>query len=431
MRLFILYFLLLIFYAVFSYSLTAPNLVLSSWEPYWNFQSFMWETFFNNRQLLTCSYLILISSLFLAYLLLVKKIKDQKIKVKSFAFLFFILCLPLLFSNNALSYDVFNYMFNAKEVILYRGNPHIQIPLDFPQDDWLRFMHNTHTPAPYGYGWTAISLIPYVLGMGKFLPTWVIFRLTSFLSIILLFFAIKYLAKKLSLKLDTYHYAILFLNPLFLIEIISNSHNDLWMMAPALTSLALVNKQESPSTKQQTNFKFQIAKIFISLLLLIFSISIKLSTLVLVPIWLFLIFKNLEISNWKLFGFLDLLFGILKKHVILLSSILLFIPLFTERSKQFLPWYLLWSLVWIPLIEVKIQNSKFKTLYFIDNYWVSLLLIFSFTAMLRYTAYLWFGTYEGFVPLWQKFITWSALPIYLIWLLVFKYKKSLKTVRDL
>jgi hypothetical protein len=36
-------------YAWFSYALTAPNLILSQWALYWQFQQYMWETYFNNR----------------------------------------------------------------------------------------------------------------------------------------------------------------------------------------------------------------------------------------------------------------------------------------------------------------------------------------------------------------------------------------------
>jgi len=404
--LFIIYFLLLTVYLLFSYSLTAPNLVLNSWGPYWNFQTFMWETFFNNRQLLSYSYILIILTLFLTYFFIINLLKNSKFKIQNskFIVIYLLVIFPLLLSNNALSYDVFNYMFNAKEVILYQANPHLQIPLDFPQDDWLRFMHNTHSVAPYGYGWTILSLIPYSLGMGKFLPTWVLFRLFSLFSITLLFFSLRFLAKKLDIKLSIYNYAILFLNPLFLIEVISNSHNDLWMMAPAIAAFALVIKIQNPESR--------IKNILLSGILLTFSISIKMATLVLVPVWLILALNNFKFSNWNLFR-------ILKKNLILLSSVALFIPLLTERSKQFLPWYLLWSLVWISLL---ITNKKTK-------HWVNLLLIFSFTAMFRYVPYLWYGNYEANVELWQKIITWSAIPIFLLVLAILKIYKSFEKVK--
>jgi hypothetical protein len=40
-------------------------------------------------------------------------------------------------------------------------------------------------------------------------------------------------------------------------------------------------------------------------------------------------------------------------------SLALFLPLLTERSRYFLPWYLIWSLVFIPLLK----SNFLKTCY--------------------------------------------------------------------
>src|SRR3990172_6981226 len=99
-------------YSVYSFSQTDPNQVFFSQSWYWQFQKFMWRLGFQER----------------------------------------------------LSSDIYNYIFNAKMVWVYGANPHRQVALNFPDDQWLRFMHNTHTPAPYGYGWTMLSLVPSVIG---------------------------------------------------------------------------------------------------------------------------------------------------------------------------------------------------------------------------------------------------------------------------
>jgi len=456
----IIYFLLLVLYSIFSYSLTAPNLVLTSWQPYWQFQTWMWEVFFNDRQLLAYTFTALMLGLFFVYTLILRSLKkearstkhEERNKFQNFRFkifkycfefryssfeikallVYFLITVPLLFSNNALSYDVFNYMFNAKVVMQYGGNPHTSVPLNYSQDEWLRFMHNTHTVAPYGYGWTALSLIPYSLGLGKFLPTWVIFRLFSYLSIFLLYFSLKFLAKNLNLKLTTWNLGLLFLNPLFLIEIISNSHNDLFMLVPAVVSLALVinPKTESLKPKQIFKKKQEIIKLRLSALLLAFSVSIKLATVVLIPIWLILVLSLFKFKISSLFRVSDLGFRIFENNFILFSSIFLFLPLITERSKQFLPWYLLWSLVWIPLLAAKKRHSgrdpesgvKARKL------WVSLLLIFSLTSMLRYIPYLWFGDYAGQVDLYQKLITWSAIPVWIAYVTIKAYVAKNRTI---
>src|SRR3989304_7698662 len=150
-----LYFLLLLAYGWLSYALTSPNLVLSSADWYWRYQMHMWATFYNNRPLLTYYYAGLISLITLIYCALLLVLKRQT-KIPTFpTFGFYLLIIsPLIFASNALSYDIFNYIFNAKMLVIYHANPHLHTALEFAFDPWVRFMHNIHTPAPYGYGWT-------------------------------------------------------------------------------------------------------------------------------------------------------------------------------------------------------------------------------------------------------------------------------------
>lgn len=375
-RYLLFYFLLLIIYTVFSYSLTSPNLVLTSWTPYWRFQTWMWSNFFNNRQLLTYSYLALMIPLFVTYF---KIIKSWPKKQNISWWLPLLIASPLVLSNNALSYDVFNYIFNAKMVVVYQANPHLQTALDFAADNWTRFMHNTHTSAPYFYGWTGLSLLPYFLGGGKFLPTWIIFRLFSFLSLGLLSFSLVTNSKN---KQGIWLPLLLF-NPLLLIEVVSNVHNDLWMMVPALVAMVLITQKRTGKN------------ILVSLTLLLLSASIKLATVALLPLWLALVLPwekawpklhNFVTNNWAF-----------------LASLVMFLPLLTPRSKQFLPWYLVWSLIWLPLI-----NKKWRA-------WKASLVILAISSMLRYAPHLWFGNYEGEVIHQQQLITW--VPLILFWII--------------
>lgn len=300
-------------------------------------------------------------------------------------------------------------------VAFYQVNPHIQTALDFARDDWTRFMHNVHTPAPYGYGWTIFSVLPYLLGFNKFFLSWMIFRLLSLSSIGLLFLCLRWLALKLKLSVRLYQLAFLFLNPLFLIEIISNSHNDLWMLLPAMLSLGLVSTTRSTRLSPKTTL--------ISITLMALSISIKLATVILIPVWLVLFAKNNlllnKINQTKLPSLLKTslvwLSGGLSKLLNLwwplAASLLMFLPLMTARSKQFLPWYLVWALVWLPLIRWKP--------------WKYLLLIFSISSLFRYLPWMLAGNFDGDVITHQKLITWLIpAAIFFIWLLKKSFQKS-------
>jgi hypothetical protein len=409
------YSLVVLLYSIFSYSLTDPNLVLSQWNPYWQFQQWMWTTFFHNSQLMTCVFIGLVALLFGLYIQIVRVLQRSSIEFESswkkYFLIYGLVILPIFFSYNALSHDVFNYIFNAKMVAVYHVNPHTTVSLNYPDDLWVRFMHNTHTAAPYGYGWTAISLIPYMLGFGKFILTWLSFRVWSLISMVLLYAALQYSAKIFfGARLQAYQLALIFLNPLFLIEVASNMHNDIWMMAPAIVSIAIL-------TALTPNKLPELKRLLLALLLLGISISIKLVTVVLLPLAiLILIEKNFlfRISVYlgsKLPVFkampaqlLTTFESKLYRFVPFIASLLLFIPLFTARSQQFLPWYLMWILVWLPFIESKI--------------WRTTIVLFSLSSMLRYVPWLWTGGFDGNVFVYQKLITWLPVGIYLLWKLL-------------
>lgn len=387
------YALLLVAYGIFSYALTDPNLVLLTWQPYWQFQQWMWHTFFVDAPLMTEIFTILFFSLFAVYALLAKKLPSMPVSRKSIV-VYALLILPLVLSYNALSHDVFNYIFNAKMILVYHVDPYQKMPFEVGDDPWLRFMHNTQSYAPYGYGWTVFSFLPYSLGFGKFLPTWFIFRLLSVLSIGLLYFSLQSLAQELlKRKLSVAECALVFLNPLFLIEIVSNSHNDLWMMAPGIFAMALVISQ-----------KKSFPKIVLSFLLLAFSASVKFVTGFLFPIWFFFVLeKKLPVPQK--------IRTLVNTHWPTFASVLLFLPLLTIRSQQFNPWYLVWVFVWLPFITYKP--------------WRYGILFFSFTSLLRYIPWLLVGHFSEQVVTQQKIITWlAAAPLIILVLSSFFRTKS-------
>ncbi len=382
------YFILLSSYTVFSYSLTDPNLVLTGWQPYWNFQQWMWQTFFSNHQLLTSVFVVLVILLCSGWAGLVSSL-PKKFSLKQLVMVCGVLAFPLFFSYNALSHDVFNYIFNAKMVVVYKQNPHQHVALNFPHDDWIRFMHNTHTPAPYGYGWTVFSLIPFLLGFGKFTLTWVIFRGVNVVAIPLLVIVLLQLAKVLKKPFVLKDVALFLFSPLFLIEMISNSHNDLWMLIPAVASLWLIFQLET---------KKVFWSIFFSLLLLLISISMKLATLTLLPVWMSGLWLLLEKAKTffavpkKISKYLTFITRIVQENLGFLASVLLFIPLLTSRSQQFQPWYLTWSLIWLPFIKVK--------------WWRTWLVALSLSSLLRYVPWLLAGEFSSTIVFQQQAVTW-------------------------
>lgn len=379
---------LFIWYSFFSFSLTDPNLVITSWQPYWQWQLWMWQVFFNNSVLLSWGYGSLITMLLGWWLLGMWSHRNLDLhfsarEFRQLLWLLLLLALPLLISYNALSHDVFNYMFNAKMAWYYQANPHVQVALEFPQDDWLRFMHNTHTPAPYGYGWTALSIPISVVGANKFITTWLWFRVASLASLVILAASTWWMVQKTRSSLPFWQWLLVFGNPLVLIEIISNSHNDLWMMWPAVLAFGLLS---FPKTRTW--------QLILTAALLAFSVSIKLATIVLVPVAVLLWWRPNE--------------KVLRTWWPVMASVLMFLPLLSDRSQQFHPWYLTWSLVWVPFLN-------FKALPKATQLWPLLLAVFSVSSLWRYWPWLRWGQFTAEVILQQKLITWIPALLVLTW----------------
>ncbi|MEP7167035.1 MAG: hypothetical protein ABI758_03600 [Candidatus Woesebacteria bacterium] len=351
---------------LWSFTQTDPNLYYSSNNLWVNFQQMMWQI---PRATTAWWYVVMIFLSLVLYLSTVQK-RSKTIMISA--------CIGVLFlilSNNALSHDLYNYMFNAKAVAVYHQDPHVKSALEIaPQDEWVRFMHNVHTPAPYGRFWTYFSLIPYLAGFGKFLTTYVSFKLFMLLGFAILVWMQRQLHPK--------NLVLFILNPLVLIETFMNGHNDVWMMALALASFVLILK-----TKKTLSWQT-----LVSFILLILSTQVKFATALLLPLWIGLAVGKFE---W------------IKKYWPEIATILLFLPLFTDRSQQFNPWYLIWPLTFLPFITVK--------------YVKIMLITFTLTSLLRYVPFLLLGEYTDTIQFQMRLITWSAIPIATgIWLVARK-----------
>lgn len=392
-----LYGLLLVAVALFSYSFTDPNLVISHNELYWQWQQWMWRRWFDNPPLQATTFFWLMVGTWFSYGIVVWQLLQRRrpLTGKRILLIWLGLAAPFLLAYNALSHDVFNYMFNARMVLEYGANPHQQVALRFAYDPWVRFMHNTHTVAPYGYGWTALSLVPYSVGLEKFLTTWIAFRLMA-VSGLLACGMIWYRWLVWLRKTDhLFWLLILGISPFVLSEVVMNAHNDVWMLWPALLSMYLLDRWRVERGWWRLVFLF---------LTLAASIAIKLATVVLVPVIVIVVLGRWvgNHSTWVA----RLMEKIQSADVAFFCSLLLFLPLLTARSQYFHPWYLLWSLVWLPLIS--------------RRWWQALLIGLMIASTFRYLPWIVAGGYGGTVIIRQRVITWvgGAISSVFVWLLL-------------
>ena len=322
---------------IYSFSQIDLNLTLSANRIYQTFQQYLIQLGYFQRPQSALIYVLLCIIMFAFYLRICNLTKNNSLDLKQIKFLIIAVGLILLFAYPAFSHDLFNYIFDARIVVLHHANPWITKPNDFGLDPWLRFMHWTHRTYPYGPFWLATSIIPYFLGFGKFALTLINFKILGFLSYLVSCFMIYKISKnKLSLSLFAF-------NPLVLWESLINSHLDAFMISLGLVAIYFFqNKKKIPAT-----------------ILLILSIAVKYATLGLIPFYL-------KKYSWQ------------KK--IILSCMLLSIGILIQiMLREVLPWYFL---TLIPIFIL--QGSRF-----LQNIVIGL----GLGGILYYLAYVYFGVW--------------------------------------
>jgi Gpi18-like mannosyltransferase len=264
----------------------------------------------------------------------------------------------LSFSYNAFSYDLFNYMFDAKIITHYHQNPYLHKALDFPGDPMLSFMHWTHRTYPYGPIWLLLTTPLSFLGANLFIPTFFLFKTLMAASFLGTAYYIGKILQKISPSHALLGVAFFSLNPLVIIESLVSGHLDIIMIFFATFALyKLLNK-----------------KYILSLILLAISIGIKFMTAALIPIFLLIIIlqqKNKKI-HWDLILSLALLF--------MTATVI-----YASHLSNFQPWYLLDIIFLAALLPYRF----FITIPFI---------IIPIFALFNYLPFLYLGNWNPPVP---------------------------------
>lgn len=367
-----LYSFFLISFSFFSYIFVDSNLIY--------FNSIYTGLDTASREITSIFYFLFILLYFVFYISFLILVKKNKINLKNFKILISLTVGFLILSYPAmLSYDVFNYIATAKVTFFYNENPYIIMPIEFTGDPILLFMHAANKTALYGLSWVVLTAIPYLLGLGNFmltLFTFKLFILCFYLATIMLIWRI---------SKNIFSAALFALNPLVIIETLVSSHNDIVMMFFALLSFYFIK-----TMKKGIVFK----NLFLSIILLIISIFIKYATLILIPVFLYLLWKNYlrEKINWD--------------KIFIISAILMFLAFISAPIREEIyPWYAIWFLIF----SVLSSNRYVKTIS----------IVFSFSLLFRYVPFMLTGTHFDITPILKTIITF--IPIVLtIFLFIIK-----------
>lgn len=224
----------------YSYTQVDLNLTLSQWSVWQVIQTSFQHIGWFQRPLSTFYFLGLVFILFVLYFLSLRWIKKNAITNKQFWWVLLVISAILLFSYNAFSYDLFNYMFDARIITLHHLDPYGYKALDFPHDPWINFMRWTHRTYPYGAAWLGLTVPLSFAGMQFFLPTLFLFKSLMAASFIGSVYFIGKILGKLSPRDKLFGMAFFALNPLVIIESLVSAHNDIVMMFFALLGIYML-----------------------------------------------------------------------------------------------------------------------------------------------------------------------------------------------
>src|SRR3989344_2351550 len=317
--------------AIFSFAYVDLNLTLSQNKLLLNFVGFMQQLGYFSRPAATLIFTALILTAFTFFIINLYLFFKKRASAAYLKFSIVANTVILIFAYPFLSHDLFNYMFDAKIILNYHANPYTHRPLDFPSDEWLRFMHWVHRYSPYGPLWLLYSLIPATLGFGKFILNFFAFKIFIGIFHLVNSYLIFKILGKINKKYQLLGTAFYALNPILLIEGVINSHNDIVLATFLLLPVYFLT------------FK----KPLLSFVAIILGTLIKYIPLLNLP-WL--IRENFS-KNKKIVRFILFNLTTMAIFTFFFSSFNITVPFVSSGATQtqFQPWYLFWTL---PLVAV-------------------------------------------------------------------------------
>src|SRR5258708_1730548 len=376
--LFFLWFFGIVCLFLYSYTQVDLNLTLSQNPAILSFQRYFQQIGFFQRPLSTLLFVSITTLLFVLYIIFLRAAKKRHITKKQIWMLVLFAAIFLNFSYNAFSYDLFNYIFDAKIITHYHLNPYMHRALDFPGDPMLLFMHWTHRLYPYGPTWLGLSVPLSFLGIGFFLPTLFLFKTLTTACFLGTAYFIGKILKLISPAKGNFGILFFALNSLVILERLVFGHNDIAMMFFAILAFYfLVNKKTTSSIAS-----------------LILSIGVKFATLFLIPVWIYAL--RSKKTEWE--------------KVIFLSVVLMTIAVLVATFRlNFQSWYWLYVLPFVSLIPKKYN------LYLAG-------IVVSVFGVLNYVPFLYLGNLAAPVP---TIIFWSSTISILLSLFIIltKYRK--------
>lgn len=230
---------------LYSYTQVDLSLTLSRASVFQDIQKAFQYVGWFDRPLSSLLYLTVFAILFFLYFLTLRYVLKREVSEKALWITIITITGILTLSYNAFSYDIFNYIFDAKIVTFYNQNPYFHKALDFPGDPMLSFMHWTHRTYPYGPVWLLLTIPLSYLGNQIFVITFFLFKILMSTSFLITALFIYKFSKLINIKNPLIPLAAFSLNPYVISESLVSSHNDIVMMGLGMAGIYfLFNKSK-------------------------------------------------------------------------------------------------------------------------------------------------------------------------------------------
>ena len=306
-----------------------------------------------NRPVSTYLYIAVFAFLFFLYLWTIKLISQKKLNRKTVWLGIFIVTGILTLSYNAFSYDLFNYVFDAKIVTFYHQNPYIHKALDFPNDPMLSFMRWTHRVYPYGPVWLGLTVPLSFIGGNIFIVTVYLFKIMIASFFLLTVWSLERIGKTLKFENVLLPVVAFAFNPFVLSESLVSAHNDIVMMGLAIYATSLLMDKRTVKGS----------------VIYLLSVGLKFAT------------------AFSFAGYTLLLLLKKTKYVIEASMILSIVAVIVASMRtNFQPWYLLYV---IPFAVLRLEKRYVRyPLY-----------LFSVASVIYYVPFLYSGNWNDPIPM--------------------------------
>lgn len=342
---------------LYSYTQVDLSLTLSQVSIYQTVEKWFQYVGYFNRPLSTYLYIGIIAILFYCYIVVLKLVSEKKITKKQIWILTLITAGILVFSYNAFSYDLFNYIFDAKIITHYHQNPYVHKALDFPGEPMLSFMHWTQRTYPYGPIWLLVTVPLSFIGMNYFLLTFFLFKGLAAVSFLVTTYFIEKISRLTKNIPSEFAMAAFAFNPLVIFESLVSAHNDIVMMAFIMVAVYVLFTKKNIS----------------AWIMLLLSAGIKFATAFIAPVFVWFHFQKKK--NEKTYELFFLSSAVLMSVAVIVASI----------RTNFQPWYLIEVLPFAALIAHK-------------KYILIPLIVLSIGSLIQYIPFLYTGNWDPPIP---------------------------------